>query len=85
MPSLNAVVAAIDDEIRKRTSPLFGIKFGAELYRDLAKAGKIRWAKASFEGTGAFPLEMPAYEGKYAAWSDWELGEYEFQVGVPKD
>ena len=83
MPPLDAVIAAIDAEIQTRTSSLFGIKFGAELYRDLAKAGKITWATTSLAGMGAFPLAMPAYDGKYAAWNDWELGEYDFQVGVP--
>lgn len=80
---INQKIAAIDAEIEKRSSPNFGIKFGVDLYRALAREGKITKATFSVFGTGAFPMEMPAYKGKYAAWDDWEIGDEDFSVGNP--
>lgn len=76
-------IADIDAEVAKRTSPDFGIKFGSDLYRALIREGKITKATFSIMGTGAFKMEMPAYDGKYAAWDEWEIGEEDFSVGTP--
>ena len=54
------IINAIDAEISTRSSDRFGIKVGGELYKELAKAGKIK--KATFaHATGAFPEERFAY------------------------
>jgi hypothetical protein len=73
----------IDQEISTRTSDGFGIKVGSALYNALVKAGKIKKATFSAWGTGAFAEELPAYNGKYFVFSDWELGDRDFKVGVP--
>lgn len=80
---INAIKAAIDNEISKRTSDNFGIKVGGEIYKELDKAGFIKMATFSAWGTGAFPQELPAYEGKYYIFHDWELDDYAFKVGAP--
>jgi hypothetical protein len=73
----------IDHEISTRTSDGFGIKVGGDLYNALVKAGKIKKATFSALGTGAFSKELPAYNGKYFVFSDWELDDWGFEVGVP--
>jgi hypothetical protein len=78
------ITTKIDQEISTRTSDGFGIKVGAELYNALVKAEKIKKATFSAWGTGAFAEELPAYNGKYFVFSDWELGDWDFRVGVPK-
>ncbi len=79
----NTIKAAIDNEISIRKSDKFGIKVGGELYKELAKAGFIKKVTFSAFGTGAFPEEIPAYDGKYYIFHDWELDDYAFKVGVP--
>jgi hypothetical protein len=74
----------IDKEVSSRTSDKFGIKVGGELYKELARAGKIKLATFSIFGTGAFPEELPAYGAKYFIFVDWELDDYAFEVGVPR-
>lgn len=80
---LNMAKAAIDNEISTRESDKFGIKVGGKLYIELAKAGHIEKVPFTAWGTGAFSEELPAYSGKYYIFHDWELGDYDFKVGVP--
>jgi len=80
---LNTSKAAIDNEISTRKSDKFGIKVGGQLYIELAKAGYIKKVTFSAWGTDAFPEELPAYNGKYYIFHDWELGDYDFKVGTP--
>jgi hypothetical protein len=80
---INTIKAVIDSEVSTRKSEKFGIKVGGELYKELAKAGHIKKVTFSAWGTGAFPEELPAYEGKYYIFHDWELGDYAFKVGTP--
>lgn len=82
--NIDQKIADIDAEVAKRTSPNFGIKFGSDLYLALIQAGKIKKAKFSILGTGAFEMEMPAYDGKYAAWNEWEIEGDDFEVGTPR-
>nr|WP_321507822.1 hypothetical protein [uncultured Celeribacter sp.] len=77
------IIKEIDSEISSRSSDKFGIKVGCELYIALAEAQKIKKATFSAWGTGAFPEELPAYGGKYFIYHDWELGDWDFKVGVP--
>ncbi len=81
---ITTIINAIDAEISTRSSDRFGIKVGGELYKELAKAGNIKLATLAAFGTGAFPEKLPAYAGKYFIFHDWELGDYEYAVGVPK-
>ena len=80
---ISTIKTAIDNEVSKRSSDKFGIKVGGELYKDLAKAGFIKLVTFSVWGTGAFPQELPAYEGKYYVFHDWNLDDYDFKVGIP--
>jgi hypothetical protein len=80
---ISTIKAAIDIEVSTRSSGKFAIKVGGELYKELAKAGFIKLATFSAFGTGAFPQEFPAYEGKYYIFCDWELDDYAFKVGNP--
>jgi hypothetical protein len=80
---ISTIKTAIDNEVSTRSSDKFGIKVGGELYKELAKAGFIKLATFSVWGTGAFPQELPAYEGKYYIFHDWELDDYAFKVGTP--
>lgn len=85
---IDAMIAAIDAQIATRKSNRFGIKFGPELYRELAEAGRIQLRTFTMEGTGLFPLDLPAYikgDMAHAAYSDWELRDYDYVVGVPDD
>lgn len=81
---IKTITNAIDHDISTRSSNKFGVKVGGELYKALASAGKIELATFSALGTGAFPHELPAYDGKYFIYHDWELADYEYKVGVPK-
>ena len=81
---LNQIIAHIDAEIAKRNSDKVGIKFSLDLFNALARAKKIRMATFTAFGTGAFPEDLPAYDGKYFASVDVEFGGLEFEVGVPK-
>lgn len=80
---IDTIKAAIDDEISTRASDKFGIKVGGELYKKLARAGMIKMANFSIWGTGEFYQKLPAYDGKYYIFHDWDLGDYEFKVGTP--
>lgn len=80
---INTIKTTIDNEVSTRSSDKFGIKVGGELYKELAKAGFIKMATFSAWGTGAFPQELPAYEGKYYIFHDWELDDYDFKIGTP--
>ncbi|WP_339690988.1 hypothetical protein [Celeribacter baekdonensis] len=82
---IEKITEEIDREILSRSSDKFGIKVGGELYIALAEAQKIKKATFSALGTGAFPEELPAYDGKYFIYHDWELGDWDFKVGVPTD
>jgi len=73
----------IDAEISSRSSNKFGIKVGGELYKELAKAGKIKKVTFSAFGTGAFPEKLPAYDGKIFIYVDWELPDDAYVVGTP--
>lgn len=77
-------IADIDAEVNKRATPDFGIRFGSDLYRELIRAGKIKKARFSIMGKGLFEEELPAYNGRYAASHDWELGDEDFEVGTPR-
>jgi hypothetical protein len=76
-------IAEIDQEISTRKSDKFGIKVGGELYRALAKAGKITKEKFSWLETKLFSEELPAYDGKYFVYHDWELDDWDFKIGTP--
>ncbi|WP_445501108.1 hypothetical protein [Microvirga sp. G4-2] len=80
---LNQVITKIDAHLNGLNSKNLGIKFGADVFDALVKAGKIKKAVFSVLGTGAFPMELPAYDGTYAAWRDWELGDWEVEFGTP--
>lgn len=54
-----------------------------DLVNVLVRAGKIKMAIFSAFGTGAFPEQLPAYDGKYFASVDLHIGGLEFEVGVP--
>ncbi len=84
MKSLDEIADDLAAVVAMRTTPDFGIKVGGELFDHLVKTGKITKKTFSVFGTGAFPLELPAYDGKHYVLDDWELGEREFQVGTPK-
>lgn len=83
MKSLTEVADDLAAEVATRTSPDFGIKVGRELFDHLVKQGKITKETFSVSGSGAFPMELPAYDGKHYVLDDWELGERDFRVGVP--
>lgn len=80
---INLIKAEIDNEISTKSSDKFGIKVGGELYKALAKSGFIKMTTFSAWGTGAFPQEFPAYDGKYYIFHDWEMEDYAFKVGNP--
>lgn len=81
--NVEAIAREIELEVSTRNSDRFAIKVGGELYKALAKAGKIKKATFSAWGTGAFAEELPAYDGKYFIFHDWELDDQAFAVGVP--
>lgn len=78
---ITIITDAIDAEILRRSSDKFGIKVGWELYKELAMAGKIKLREFSAFGTGAFPVDLPAYNGKYFISLDWDLNDYECIIG----
>jgi hypothetical protein len=80
---ITTITNAIDHEISTRSSGKFGIKVGSELYKALAAEGKIKAATFA-HATGAFPEARLAYDGKYAIFEDFELGDFEYKVGVPE-
>lgn len=79
----DTIIGLIDAEVATRKSEKFGIRFGTELYGELARIGKIKMATATAWGTGAYPEDIPAYDGIYYAISDWNLEPLAFKVGVP--
>ncbi|MBY3141833.1 hypothetical protein HFO65_29165 [Rhizobium laguerreae] len=81
---LATIIAAIDADIAKRNSDKFGIRFSLDLFNVLVRAGKIKMATFTAFGTGAFPEQLPAYDGKYFASVDIEMDGLEFEVGVPQ-
>ncbi|ARQ60507.1 MULTISPECIES: hypothetical protein [Rhizobium] len=81
---LQQIIAVIDGEIAKRTSDKFGIRFSLDLFNPLVRAGNIKMATFTAFGTGAFPEQLPAYDGKYFAAVDIEMDGLEFEVGTPK-
>lgn len=83
MKSLDDAASELAAEVATRTSPDFGIKVGRELFDHLVKEGKITKETFSVLGSGAFPVELPAYDKKHYVFDDWELGERDFKVGVP--
>ncbi len=80
---LQKIIDAIDGEIAKRNSDNFGIRFSLDLFNVLVRAGNIKMATFSAFGTGAFPEQLPAYDGKYFASVDIEFDGLEFEVGIP--
>jgi hypothetical protein len=74
-------IKAIDGEIATRKSKNFGIKVRMDLSRALIKAGKIKKAEFTVAGTGGFPMNLPAYDGQYFVFEDWEIGDDQFEVG----
>ena len=83
---IDTIIGLIDAEIGTRTSNKFGIKLGGALHKELMRVGKIQWRTFTMEGTGLFPIDLPAYlhdNWGYAATVDWGLDDYEFKVGVP--
>ncbi|WFS69558.1 hypothetical protein CFBP4996_26565 (plasmid) [Agrobacterium leguminum] len=83
---INEIIAEIEAQIASRPTNKFGIKVGSELYKELAKAGKVQWKTFTMEGTGLFPIDLPAYmhgNWGYATTVDWEMGDYDYKVGVP--
>ncbi|MDW9359072.1 MULTISPECIES: hypothetical protein [Sinorhizobium] len=80
---LQQIIDDIDAEVAKRTSDKFGIRFSLDLFNALARGGKIKMATFSAFGTGAFPEQLPAYDGKYFATIDIDMNGLEFEVGVP--
>ncbi|MFP3547425.1 hypothetical protein SB748_28900 [Rhizobium sp. SIMBA_035] len=80
---LLTIIAAIDAEIATRKNEKLGIKFSLDLFNELVKAGKINMATFTAFGTGAFPQQFPAYDGKLYAFIDLELEGLAFEVGVP--
>jgi hypothetical protein len=80
---IHSIKSEIDEEISKRTSENIGIKVSENLYKELGKAGLITRATFSVLGTGVFAEELPAYDGKYYIFPDWELEGYKFKVGTP--
>lgn len=81
---LQQIIDAIDEEIAKRASDKLGIRFSLDLFNVLVRAGKIKMATFTAFGTGAFPEQLPAYDGKYFASIDIDFDGLEFEVGVPK-
>ncbi len=81
---LQQIIANIDAEIAKRDSDKFGIRFSLDLFNVLARAGKIKMATFTAFGIGAFPEQLPAYDGKYFASVDIDFEGLEFEVGVQK-
>lgn len=80
---LQQIIDAIDQEIQKRGTDKIGIKFSLDLFNVLVRAGKIKMATFTAFGTGAFPEQLPAYDGKYFASVDVDFDGLEFEVGVP--
>lgn len=80
---LSQIIARIDAEIAKRGSDDIGVKFSQDLFNKLQAAGKIRTAVFTAAGTGAFPAEVNAYDGKYYASVDHTWDGDHFEVGVP--
>lgn len=82
---LDTIINAIDSEIATRPNDKFGISFSLDLFNTLARAKKIRMATFSAFGTGAFPEDLPAYDGKYFASINFDFNGLEYKVGTPKD
>ncbi|TAX63344.1 hypothetical protein ELI00_37520 [Rhizobium ruizarguesonis] len=80
---LQTTIAAIDAEIATRKNEKLGIKFSLDLFNELVKAGKITMATFTAFGTGAFPQQLPAFDGRYYAFIDLDLDGLQFEVGVP--
>ncbi len=80
---ITAIVEAIEKDVSARNSNKFGIKVGGELYKALAQTGKITKAAFSWRGVGIYAQELAAYDGKYYIFHDWELRDYDFEVGTP--
>jgi len=81
---LQQIIVAIDAEIAKRESDKLGIRFSLDLFNALARAEKIKMATFSAAGTGAFPAQLPAYDGKYLASIDVDFDGPEYEVCVPQ-
>ena len=78
---ISTIIERIDNEIENRATNRFGIKFSPELYRELQNSGRIALKTFTVSGTGAFPLEFPAYDGNVVAWCDFEMDDYEYEFG----
>ena len=77
-------VTAIDNKIQSQGSDKVGIRMGYDLYRELWNAGHITKEKFVVEGTeDLFPVTLPAYKQRYAAWMDPDMDDDDFEVGVP--
>jgi hypothetical protein len=80
---IDKIKSSIDAEISTRSSNKFGIKLGGELYEKFEKAGIIKMATFSAEGSGVLSETHPAYNGKYFVIRDFDLDDYAYEVGTP--
>ena len=77
-------VTAIDTKIQSQGSDKVGIRMGYDLYRELWKAGHITKEEFVVKGTPKlFPVILPAYKQKHAAWMDPDMADDDFEVGMP--
>ena len=77
---LNVIRNKIDNEISNIDANI-GVAFGIELYKAFAANGWLTREVFSVSGTGAFPINVIAYNKTHNAVADWELEDWTYKVG----
>lgn len=74
-------ISTLRDQLAAIGEKNVGIAMGYELYMECRRRGLIKMAVFSFAGSGAFPLNLPAFEGQFFVCLQEEFGDWEFQIG----
>lgn len=71
-PELDLLKAALDSQLAG-VDPKYGVAFGVDAFRGFNRRGWFTMETFTVSGTGAFPIQLPAYDKTRFAFCDLNL------------